>query len=447
MEIARRILCHLLVIIAAITLGGAACPYARAQQRPHRPNVVVIIVDSMGYGDSDPYGAPDMRTPSLNRLAHEGVRLTDGYANGPVCTPTRAAFLTGRYQQRVGLEWFLLKDRKDAGLPSSEASLGKMLKKSGYATGLFGKWHLGYKPEFGPNAHGFDEFFGMLDWSVDYYTHKDIDGEPDLFENTKPVERQGYMTDLITERAVAFIDRHAREPFFAYVAYNAMVSPIQPPDKPNDIRTREMWGRATRQDYVRMVERVDEGVGSILKALDRNGLARDTLVVFTNDHGGQWYSRREPLFHGFGTIWEGGIRVPYLLRWPGHLPAGKVSNQPIITMDLTASILEATGTATVKGQDMDGLDVLPLLSGKQPPVERTFFWRVDRPGRKQKAVRKGKWKYVWDNGSEMLFDLEKDMSERHDLAYQQRDVVLELRNLVAQWEAELARTPPPFVVK
>jgi arylsulfatase A-like enzyme len=401
----------------------------------------------MGYGDSDPYGAPDMRTPSLNRLAHEGVRLTDGYANGPVCTPTRAAFLTGRYQQRVGLEWFLLKDRKDAGLPSSEASLGKMLKKSGYATGLFGKWHLGYKPEFGPNAHGFDEFFGMLDWSVDYYTHKDIDGEPDLFENTKPVERQGYMTDLITERAVAFIDRHAREPFFAYVAYNAMVSPIQPPDKPNDIRTREMWGRATRQDYVRMVERVDEGVGSILKALDRNGLARDTLVVFTNDHGGQWYSRREPLFHGFGTIWEGGIRVPYLLRWPGHLPAGKVSNQPIITMDLTASILEATGTATVKGQDMDGLDVLPLLSGKQPPVERTFFWRVDRPGRKQKAVRKGKWKYVWDNGSEMLFDLEKDMSERHDLAYQQRDVVLELRNLVAQWEAELARTPPPFVVK
>jgi len=320
-----------------------------------------------------------------------------------------------------------------------------MLKQGGYATGVFGKWHLGYKPEFGPNAHGFDEFFGILDWSVDYYTHKNIDGEPDMYENTKPVERQGYMTDLITERAVAFIDRHAGEPFFSYVAYNAMVPPIQPPDKPNDIRTRETWNQATREDYVRMVERVDQGVGNILKALDRNGLARDTLVVFTNDHGGQWYSRREPLFHGFGTVWEGAIRVPYLLRWPGHLLPGTVSHQPIITMDLTASILAATGAG--KGQNLDGLDVLPILSGKQPPVERAFFWRVDHQGRRQKAMRKGNWKYVWDNGSEMLFDLEKDMSERHDLTYQRRDLVLELRKLVAQWEAELARTAPPFVVK
>jgi arylsulfatase A-like enzyme len=447
METARRILCHLFIGIAATILGSAASPHIWAQQTPRKPNIVVIIVDSMGYGDSNPYGAPDIRTPSLNRLAREGVRLTDGYANGPVCTPTRAAFLTGRYQQRVGLEWFLLKERKDAGLPSSEVSIAKLLKQGGYATALFGKWHLGYKPEFGPNAHGFDEFFGILDWSVDYYTHKNIDGEPDLYENTKPVERQGYMTDLITERAVAFIDRQAREPFFAYVAYNAMVSPIQPPNKPNDIRTRETWNQATRQDYVRMVERVDEGVGSILKALDRNGLARDTLVIFTNDHGGQWYSRREPLFHGFGTIWEGGIRVPYLLRWPGHLPAGRISHQPIITMDLTASILGATGTAPAKGRDMDGLDVLPLLSGKQALVERIFFWRVDRPGRKQKAARKGKWKYVSDNGSELLFDLDRDMAERHDLAYQQRNVVLELRKLMTEWEAELARTPPPFVVK
>jgi arylsulfatase A len=445
MKTARRILRYSFISIAATILGTALSQHIRAQQTPRKPNVVVIIVDSMGYGDSDPYGAPDIRTPSLNRLAREGVRLTDGYANGPVCTPTRAAFLTGRYQQRVGLEWFLLKEQKDMGLPSSEASLAKMLKTGGYATGLFGKWHLGYKPEFGPNAHGFDEFFGILDWSVDYYTHKNIDGAPDLYENTKPVERPGYMTDLITERAVAFINGHTREPFFAYVAYNAMVSPIQPPDKPNDIRTRETWGRATRQDYVRMVERVDEGVGSILKALDRNRLARDTLVIFTNDHGGQWYSRREPLFHGFGTVWEGAIRVPYLLRWPGHLPAGRVSHQPVITMDLTASILRATDTPP--GREMDGLDVMPLLSGKQPPVERTFFWRVDRPGRKQKAVRKGKWKYVWDNGSELLFDLDKDMAERHDLAYQQRDVVLELKKLLTQWEAELARTPPPFVVK
>jgi len=226
-----------------------------------------------------------------------------------------------------------------------------------------------------------------------------------------------------------------------------MVSPIQPPDKPNDIRTRETWNQATRADYVRMVERVDQGVGSILKALDRNRLARDTLVVFTNDHGGQWYSRREPLFHGFGTAWEGAIRVPYLLRWPGHLPAGTVSHQPIITMDLTASILAATSAPAARGQSLDGMNVLPLLSGKQPPIERTFFWRIDHQARRQKAMRKGKWKYISDGGSEMLFDLEQDISERHDLNYQRRDLVLEFRKLVAQWEAELARTPPSFVVK
>ena len=196
-----------------------------------------------------------------------------------------------------------------------------------------------------------------------------------------------------------------------------------------------------------MVERVDQGVGTILKALDSNGLTRDTLVVFTNDHGGQWYSRRDPLFHGFGTVWEGAIRVPYLLRWPGHLPAGRISHQPIITMDLTASILGATGIAPAKGGDVDGMDVLPLLSGKQAPFERTFFWRIDRPGRRQKAVRKGKWKYVWDNGSELLFDLDRDMAERHDLGYQHRNIVLELRKLMTEWETELARTPPPVVVK
>ena len=445
MKFSRRI--QSFMGVAAITLGGTYFTSAWAQT-PRKPNVVVIMVDSMGYGDSEPYGATDIRTPSLNRLAREGVRLTDGYANGSVCTPTRAAFVTGRYQQRVGLEWALVKDQnKSAGLSASEMTLAKLLKQGGYATGVFGKWHLGYQPEFGPNAHGFDEFFGFLDWSVDYYTHKNIDGEPDLYENAKPVEQTGYMTDLITEHAVAFIDRHAGEPFFSYVAYNAMVSPIQPPDKPNDLRTRETWNQATRADYVRMVERVDQGVGSILKALDRNGLARDTLVVFTNDHGGQWYSRREPLFHGFGTAWEGAIRVPYLLRWPGHLPAGTVSHQPIITMDLTASILAATSAPAAQGQSLDGMNVLPLLSGKQPPIERTFFWRIDHQGRRQKAMRKGKWKYISDGGSEMLFDLEKDISERHDLNYQRRDLVLEFRKLVAQWEAELARTPPSFVVK
>jgi arylsulfatase A-like enzyme len=434
-------------LLAAIGVSGSFLPDAGTLQKPRAPSVVLIVADSLGYGDLRPYGASDIRTPSLDRMAREGVRLTDGYANGPVCTPTRAALLTGRYQQRVGLEWFLLKDRKDAGLPSSETTLAKRLQGAGYATGMFGKWHLGYTPEFGPNAHGFDDFFGHLDFSVDYYTHRNVDGAPDLYENSTLVERPGYMTDLITQRAVEFIDRHHARPFFAYVAYNAAVSPIQPPDSPDDVRTRETWNRATRPDFVRMVERLDAGVGAILDALDRNGLARDTLVIFTNDHGGQWYSRRQPLFHGFGTLWEGGIRVPYLLRWPTHLPAGKVSRQPVITMDLTASILSAAGVAADSAGALDGLDIVPLLNGKRPEAERTFFWRIDRPGRRQKAARKGSYKYVWDNGAEMLFDVERDLAERQDLAMHQRDILLDLRKQLADWEAELARTPPPFTVK
>ncbi len=434
------------VLLGAFLLAASA-PAIDATQQPSRPNIVVIVVDSMGYGDSEPFGAPDIRTPALNRLAKEGVRLTDGYSNGPVCTPTRAAFMTGRYQQRIGLEWFLLKDQKDTGLSASETSVATVLKNAGYATGIFGKWHLGYTSAFSPNANGFSTFFGILDFSVDYYTHKNIDGEPDLHENEKLIEQPGYMTDLITDRAIRFIHAHAAEPFFAYVPYNAMVSPIQPPDRPEDIRTRETWNRATRKDYIAMVERVDQGIGRILQTLDTARLSQNTLVVFTNDHGGQWYSRREPMFHGFGTIWEGGIRVPYLLRWPGHLPAGRVSNQVVLTMDLAASILAAAGATMADGRVLDGIDVLPVLAGEQPQIERTVFWRVDHQGRRQKAARKGNWKYIADNGPEMLFDLAADPSERHDLAYERRELLLEMRALVAQWEADIDRVPPPFVVK
>jgi len=434
------------LVLGAVLLGAHGVS-AQATQRPTRPNFVIIVVDSMGYGDSEPFGVQDIRTPALNRLAREGVRLTDGYSNGPVCTPTRAAFMTGRYQQRIGLEWALLKDRKDAGLSASEISIATVLKDAGYATGIFGKWHLGYTPSFSPNANGFAEFFGILDFSVDYYSHKNIDGEPDLHENGRLIDQPGYMTDLITERAIRFIQAHAAEPFFAYVPYNAMVLPIQPPDRPDDIRTRETWDRATRKDYTAMVERVDQGVGRILETLDTAGVSQNTLVVFTNDHGGQWYSRREPMFHEFGTVWEGGIRVPYLLRWPGRLPAGQVSSQVVLTMDLTASILAASGARMPDGRTLDGVDVLPVLRGERPQIERAVFWRVDHQGRRQKAARKGNWKYITDNGPELLFDMATDPSERRDLAYERRDLLLEMRALVAEWEAEIDRVTPPFVVK
>ena len=196
-----------------------------------------------------------------------------------------------------------------------------MLKGAGYATAAFSKWHLGCEPRFGPNAHGFDEFFGFLDWSIDYYSHRTIDGKPELYENTAPVEKEGYITEVLTDRAVAFLDRHAKDSFFLYVPYNAALPPFQPPGRPDDVRDATTWEQGTRQDYVRVVEPLDAGVGRILVALGQHGVANDTLVIFTYDHGGKDLARRELLFHGFGTLWEGGIRVPCRLRWPAALPA------------------------------------------------------------------------------------------------------------------------------
>jgi arylsulfatase A-like enzyme len=412
------------------------------------------MLDDIGYGDLGSYGALDVRTPNIDRLAREGVRLTDAYANGAVCTPTRAALISGRYQQRVGLEWVLTVSPTDRerGLPALETSLPALLKTNGYATGLVGKWHLGSKPEFGPNAHGFDSFFGFLGGAHSYYTNQaEIfrvgGGPPDLFENTTPVEATGYLTDEITRRAVGFITRHADGPFFLEVAYNAVHWPFEPPNRPHaeagrgaSPLLRQMPDDsvpATRQDYVRMLERADQGVGEILAALEQHGLTRNTLVVLTNDNGGEWLSRNAPLFHRKGTLWEGGIRVPLILRWPGELPSGKISGQVAITMDITASILAATGTRPPEGYRPDGVDILPILRGKAPLLERRLFWRWARPDRQQRAVRFGQWKLLVDASELLLFDLSVDPGERTDLAARRPDLVAALKRLLADWEAEV----------
>ncbi|MEJ7604756.1 MAG: sulfatase-like hydrolase/transferase [Bryobacteraceae bacterium] len=412
-----------------------------------RPNVVVFLVDDMGYGDIGSYGVKDTKTPHLDRLARDGVRLTDNYSNGPVCTPTRAALMTGRYQQRVGLEWALVPADAGKGLSITETSLATMLKREGYKTALFGKWHLGAEPEFGPNAHGFDEFFGILSGNVDHYSHKYRSGFSDLWENTKPVEQPGYLTDLIAERASAYVTRNVANPFFLYVAFNAVHWPFQAPGKPNDVRTSATWVDGTRRDYAQMVESVDSAVGHVLQAIDKSNLAKDTLIIFTDDNGGERLSRNEPLFNHKQTLWEGGIRVPAIVRWTGQLPAGKVSAQATMTMDWTATILAAAGAKPTADRPLDGMDVLPILKGNQPMRERTFCWRVNRAERKQKAVRQGKWKYVQDGAHDMLFDLEKDISERVDIAYQYPEKLVELRVAMERWEADLARNPPRFSVK
>jgi len=441
-------------------LLGAAVMSSFAEPQPGRPpNVVLVITDDAGYGDLGSYGATDLRTPHLDALARAGVRFTDFYANAPLCTPTRAALISGRYQQRSNLEQALshaASSHAESGLIPTGTSLPQLLKNRGYATALVGKWHLGYKAEYSPAAHGFDYFFGFKSGYVDYYRHTDGNGRPDFFENETPITRNGYMTDLITERSVDFIRQHATKPFFLEVAYSAPHWPYQPPGQPSTARgnARHLMpsddSTGTRADYVAMVERADWGVGRILRVLDSLGLERNTLVIFTNDNGGEWLSRNEPFFHRKWTLWEGGIRVPTIMCWPGRIPAGTVTGQVGITMDLSATILSAAGALVPPEARLEGIDLLPIVSGGAPIAERTLFWRTAAGGWNQRAVRSGDWKLLVDGLSTFVFNLRDDPSERHDLAAQRSDIAQRLRPLLNAWEADVsaeakarAATPAP----
>jgi len=433
------------LLLAALLAATALRPHAADGDRP---NVVLIMTDDAGYADFGAYGAPDIRTPHIDSLAKDGVKLTDFYANGATCTPTRAGLITGRYQQRVTLEAPLgVQPKVDAerGLAPTGRSLPQLLKDAGYATALIGKWHLGWKPAFSPNAHGFDEFFGFKSGYVDYYQHTagtDAPLRADLFENERPVDVPGYMTDLITDRAVRVIEQNRAKPFFIDVSYNAPHWPYQRPDQPSTARdgARHLQpfdaDTSTRADYVTMVERVDAGVGRILATLDRLGLKRNTIVIFTNDNGGEWLSHGGPLFHHKASVWEGGIRVPALVRWPGRIPAGRVSRQVGLTMDLTATILAATSASVPPATRLDGIDLLPVLTGKAPEVARTVFWRVTG-ARAQRAARSGAWKLVLDQGRPLLFDLSKDIGERNDVMAAHPDVANRLRAALDAWEADV----------
>lgn len=450
-------------LLALAALFLAAGPHLQAQDKTRRPNVVFILVDDMGYADVGCMGAKDIRTPHIDRLAQEGVTCTDFYSAAPVCTPTRAAFITGRWQQRCGLEWALgftaeqwrrdqgkwvpEPDKLVPGLPVSEVSLARLLRALGYRCGVFGKWHLGYRPEFNPIRHGFHEYFGVLTGHADFYTYNYFDGTYTLRENEKAVKAEGYLTDLLNRKAVAFIEKNAKEPFFLYLPHLAVHFPFHRPDDPSQKLTRANYDDGSRRDYALMLERVDQGVGAILKTLEKHGLADDTLVIFSSDNGGYRLSDNSPLFHHKSTLWEGGVRVPCLLRWPNVLPKGTRSQQMGITMDLTATILAAAGGKAAPDRPLDGIDLLPLLTGKAKEVERTFCWRIDRTGRKQKAIRQGKWKFLQDGMLGLLFDLENDVGERRNLAYRHPDIVDRLRRRLAEWEADVDRNDAPFLVK
>jgi arylsulfatase A-like enzyme len=420
----------------------SAAVLARAAEDP-TPNIVLIMTDDMGWSDLASYGAPDIRTPNIDSLARDGVKLTDFYSNGVLCSPTRAGLISGRYQQRYGLETALpnAATAQERGLDANGMTLPQLMKDAGYATALVGKWHLGYEDNQSPNAHGFDYFFGLKSGYHDYYTHNAGDGKPDLWENDTPISEAGYMTDLITARATRFIEQNSAEPFFIDVAYNAPHWPYQVPDHPSEAPNNARHvlpheaGTSTRADYVAMVERMDDGVGQILATLERLSLAGNTIVIFTNDNGGEWLANSAPLFNRKTTVWEGGIRVPALIRWPGHIPSGSVSDQVGITMDLTASLLAAAGAEVPTGATLEGINLFPILEGRAAEVERSLFWRGTDSS--ERAVRSGDWKLVVDGSKEFVFDIRRDISERNDLANRRQDVAQRLRALLDAWEKDV----------
>lgn len=442
---------------------GLASPLVIAAPRGDwpAPNIILILADDLGYGDVGCYGCPDIRTPAIDRLAREGVRFTSFYSNGPECTPTRTALMTGRYQQRVpGMECAIglgdvgryddaerLAAAGNLGLPAEKNLLVRGLLQAGYRPAAFGKWHLGYRPPFAPLRHGFAEFFGPLGGAVDYFYHCEPDGTPMLYAGNGPVEREGYMTDLITEAATAFL--HARpqdRPFFLYVAYTAPHTPIQAPGaKPPAPCSAEAWNEGDRAAYAAMVESMDRGIADLLEVLRQEQLEANTLVIFCSDNGGTSLGRNAPFSGGKGGLFEGGIRVPCIVRWPGVLPKNAVSDQTCITMDWTRSLLRVAGAPAEAVDGLDGVDILQMIEADAPIQERTLFWRQRRGARTWRAIRDGRLKYIEreDDGrrTDYLFDLIADPEETSNLLEEKPADAERLRKLLRRWEQEVASSP------
>ena len=439
--------------VATTALAGTAGIVSAAPGK--RPNVLFILADDLGYGDLSCYGRPDYTTPVIDALAKQGIRFTDNYAAAPVCTPTRCAYITGRYPQRlaVGLEEPLkASSPDDVGLPPGHPTIASLLKGNGYETALIGKWHLGWKPEFGPNRHGFDEFFGFLSGSADYFTHRSSDGRtgtrgpggaPDLFENLTPIERAGYLTDLLSDKAVEIIGRRHDKPFFLSLQYNAPHSPWEGPGDAAIDHTGHgpgpMIEGGSPKIYGSMVKSMDAGIGRVLKALGRAKLERDTLVIFTSDNGGERYSFNWPFSFQKMYLFEGGTRVPAIVRWPGRIPAGQVTAQAAITMDWTATILATTGTAPDPSYPLDGENLMPVCTGERDVHDRELFWRITGFD----AARVGRWKYLRDEAGEHLFDLSIDPGEKADRKRRDTATFDRVKQQYLAWNAGMLPMPKP----
>jgi arylsulfatase A-like enzyme len=445
--------------LAALTTLSAGCHLGRPSIT-RGPNIILIMADDLGYGDLGCYGCTEIHTPEIDRLAEEGVRFTTFYANAPECTPTRTALLTGRYQQRVGgLECAIgignvgryddavrLRQTNDLGLPVRETTIVRLLKNAGYATAICGKWHLGYESKFSPNNHGFDHALYAIGGAMDYFHH--VEPPPSnmyaLYLNGQPIKRKGYFTDLIADEAIQFIEQQTHNnPFFLYIPYTAPHSPYQ---GPSDYRPRplpensDLWNQSKgpKKIYSAMIESMDNSIGKILRKLEDKKLVENTLVIFTSDNGASRSGSNLP-FSGYkGNLFEGGIRVPCIAKWPGILPEGLVSDYPCMTMDFSVSIIRAAGTKSLPDRPFDGIDILQKIQTKVPAQERTLFWRARRGQQTRKAVRSGSLKYIYQQNvndvKEYLFDLKQDPAEKNNILSERQGDVEKLKMLLKKWE-------------
>ncbi len=414
-------------------------------------NFVIIVADDLGYGDLSCYGGK-IPTPNIDALAAGGVRFTDFHGNGAMCSPTRAALITGKYPNRSGIEMALPID-PNAGLRAQPTLPGR-LKELGYITGVFGKWHLGDESRFSPNRHGFDEFKGLLTGDGDYHSRIDRIGRPDWWKNDQALADAGYSTDLITRYSLSFIREHQNRPFFLYVPHLAPHFPWQGPDDPADRVVGIDYRKGNlkfgsrenkREAYVEMVKALDKSVGRLVDGLRAAGLEKNTLVIFFSDNGGYTVDRggyvgvssNAPLRGQKSDMYEGGHRVPALAYWPGRIKAGSVCQEVVMTMDLLPTLLELAGVNVSADQGAtDGVSLVDLLLNGDPLRPRLLFWRQNR----DKAVRDGKWKLVLNPQGKELYDLSTDVSEQRNVASRYPERVSAMASALGIWEADVDRS-------
>jgi arylsulfatase A-like enzyme len=415
-----------------------------------RPNILFILADDLGYADLSCYGRRDYTTPVLDRLAREGTRFSQAYANSAVCSATRTALMTGRYQNRlaIGLEEPLT--IRDVGLPPSHPTLPSLMRNQGYETALIGKWHLGELPNYGPLKSGYNHFWGFRGGSIDYFTH-DLLGRGDLWDNNHPIEQAGYITDMLGDRTIKTIGEYAqsKKQFLISLHFSAPHWPWEGPEDEDEARRLSGvrnpadlgdYKGGSLKTYADMVTRMDMQIGRILSELEKQGIADNTIVIFTSDNGGERFSDTWPFSGRKTELLEGGLRIPAIIRWPGHVPAGVVNDQVIMSMDWLPTLLAAAGANPDPNYLSDGIDLLPVLTGQREPGPRSLFWRYMNLS--QEACRDGDWKYLKILENTYLFNVVEDPLERANLKDRHPDIYERIIAKYRDWNAHMLPIDP-----